>query len=55
MDPQETKHLEFIYNRLIYIHNENPNVDYMLKMKDIIDKYKVFEKTTAFDIFHVES
>jgi len=30
-------HLEWIYNRLITIHGENPNYDYMLKFKEILD------------------
>ena len=29
-------HLEFIYNRLIYL-GENPNIDFMLKLKNIVD------------------
>lgn len=28
-------HLRFIYNRLVHVHNENPNFDYMLKLNDI--------------------
>lgn len=35
--PQEN-HLCWIYNRLIVVHRENPNVDYMLKLRDIILK-----------------
>jgi hypothetical protein len=39
-NPKENKqHLEWIYNRLIEIHNENPNYDYMLKFKEIIENY----------------
>lgn len=30
-------HLEWIYNRMINHHNENPNSDYMLKFKEILD------------------
>jgi hypothetical protein len=33
-------HLEWIYNRLIGFHNENPNYDYMIKLKTIIDQFK---------------
>jgi len=29
-------HLKFIYNRMKYIHNENEDIDYMLKLKEII-------------------
>lgn len=28
-------HIEFIYQRLINVHNENPNYDYMLKLKEL--------------------
>jgi hypothetical protein len=30
--------LEFIYNRLINVYNENSNYDYMINFKKIIDK-----------------
>lgn len=39
---QSGNHLKFIYNRMIEVHNENPNYDYMLKLKQIsdwVDKY----------------
>ena len=29
--------LEWIRNRLIDIHGENPNFDYMLRLKDVIN------------------
>jgi hypothetical protein len=29
-------HLEWIYNRMIEVHNENPNYDFMIKFKQII-------------------
>ncbi len=29
-------HLEFIYERMIHVHKENPNYDYMLKFKEIV-------------------
>lgn len=34
---EDKKHLEWIYNRLIEIHNENPNYDYMIEFKKIIN------------------
>lgn len=34
---ENENHLEWIYDRLIKVHNENPNTDYMLKFKDIIN------------------
>lgn len=36
--------LQWIYNRLHYVHKENENYDYMLKFKSIIEK---LEKVTA--------
>jgi hypothetical protein len=30
--------LEFIYNRMLNVHLENPRYDYMLKFKKIIDR-----------------
>jgi len=33
-------HLDWMYNRMIHVHNENPNYDYMVKFKEIINKFK---------------
>jgi hypothetical protein len=38
MTPEDKQHLRFIYNRMVEIHGENPNVDYMLKFNEIIGK-----------------
>ena len=35
---EEVTHLRWMYERLIGVHEENPNYDYMHKMKLIIDK-----------------
>lgn len=50
ISPQDRKHLQFIYKRLINQHQERPNVDYMRKFKEIIgtDKSPVILKR-----FHV--
>ena len=32
---------QWIYDRLIYVHNENPNVDYMLSLKERIEDMNV--------------
>ena len=37
---EDLKHLEWIYGRLVDVHNENPNYDYILKLKSIIEKFK---------------
>jgi hypothetical protein len=34
---EDISHLQWIYDRLYLIHNENPNYDYMTKFKKIID------------------
>ena len=32
------RHLRFIYNRMLNIHKENKDVDYMIKFAEILDK-----------------
>ena len=34
---KQKQHLEWIYERLVEVHRENPNYDYMLKFKEIIN------------------
>lgn len=34
---KQKQHLEWIYKRLLNVYEENPNYDYMLKFKEIID------------------
>lgn len=38
MTKDEIKHINWMYNRLTSVHKENPNVDYMMRFKEIIDK-----------------
>ena len=38
MKKNEIEHINWIYNRLINKHQENPNVDYMILFKKTIDK-----------------
>jgi hypothetical protein len=33
-------HLEWIYDRMKNVHNENENYDYMIKFREIIDDLK---------------
>lgn len=33
----DKEHLQWIYDRLEHVHGENPKVDYMLRLKMIID------------------
>ena len=37
----DKEHLDFIYHRLAFMHLENPNVDYMLRFRKIIDNMPV--------------
>ena len=37
MSQFDIDHLKWIYERLIYVHKEDPYYDYMLKFKEIID------------------
>jgi hypothetical protein len=37
---EDFNHLEWVYNRLISVHNENPNYDYMIRLKNIIKEFK---------------
>lgn len=36
MNARDQRHLQFIYDRLITVHSENPNYDYMHRLKEII-------------------
>lgn len=37
MNKEDIEHLIFIYSRLLSIHKEDENVDYILKFKKIIE------------------
>ncbi len=37
MNIGDLKHLEWIYNRMIDVHGENKNVDYMLRFNKMLD------------------
>lgn len=36
--PEEVKHIEWIYYRMVFKHQENPNFDYMIKFREILEK-----------------
>lgn len=40
---KDSEHLEWIYNRLINHHGENPQYDYMLRLKQVIENTKRHE------------
>lgn len=33
-------HLEWIYDRMKSVHNENENLDYMIKFREVIDSLR---------------
>lgn len=39
------KDLQFIYDRMIYVHGESEDVDYMIRFKEIIDETKFLDTT----------
>ena len=41
VEPNKDKeHLEFIYARLVHVYHEQENIDFMIKLKKIIDSYE---------------
>ena len=40
MTKEEITHLEFIYARLVNMHGENGNTDYMIRLYSIIQDHK---------------
>ena len=41
MIEDELEHLKWIYERMQYVHKEDPRVDYMIKFKKILQKLDV--------------
>lgn len=48
---RDIDHLEWIYHRLINVHNENRNLDYMVKFFEIIKKLKTIKIEPNYDHF----
>ena len=38
MVKKDLEHLKWIYERMVYVHKERTDVDYMLKFKDILNQ-----------------
>lgn len=34
---KDIKHLEWVYERMKFVHNENENYDYMIRFREILD------------------
>lgn len=37
MKDRDIKHLEWVYERMKYVHNENENYDYMIRFREILE------------------
>ena len=37
MKDKDIKHLEWVYERMKYVHNENENYDYMIRFREILE------------------
>ena len=50
MNNKDKKHLNWIYDRMVVIHRENPLVDYMRQFREIIDRgQKSWEEDSFFE------
>lgn len=38
LTPEDIAHLQWIYSRLLFVHGEDADVDYMIKLEKIIEK-----------------
>ncbi len=61
MKDKDIKHLEWVYERMKYVHNENENYDYMIRFREILEVLRqlavissacdeVFEQASKIDI-----
>lgn len=37
MKDKDIKHLEWVYERMKFVHNENENYDYMIRFREILE------------------
>ena len=37
MKDKDIKHLEWVYERMKYVHNENEDYDYMIRFREILE------------------
>ena len=49
----DIEHLTWIYERLLFIHKENPNFDYMLRLKKIVETYNTDMQIDKQDIINM--
>ena len=41
---KNSEHLQFIHNRMVEVHGENENLDYLIKLREIISTIKTQEE-----------
>ncbi|GAH44218.1 unnamed protein product [marine sediment metagenome] len=44
MNKEDRKHLQFLHDRIVYVYGESENVDFLIKMREIL-KPKEDERT----------
>ena len=40
INEKDVKHLQWLYDRMVNVHGENKDYDYMIKFKEIIEQLK---------------
>jgi hypothetical protein len=40
INEKDVKHLQWLYVRMVHVHGENENYDYMIKFMEIIEQLK---------------
>lgn len=46
------EHLEWIYDRLVNVHGEREEYDYMIKLREIIEMLKAFRDFSEIGVAH---
>ena len=49
------EHLQFIYNRLVNVYGEEPRLDYMIRLKEILDTIELEEINNSINRMKVEN
>ena len=57
MKTRNIEHLKWIYERMVHVHKENENLDYMIKFREIIhnEEKPILYKNTCDVIFEEAS
>lgn len=46
MKIKNSEHLQWIHDRMVNVYSENPNADFLVKLREIIAKEKIHERET---------